>query len=301
MNENKDLPLISIGVSAYNRANYLPQCLDSLLAQTYKNCEIIVIDDGSTDNTEELMRSKYPQIKYVRQPNGGDASAKNHAAKIASGEYIVFNDSDDIFYPDAVEQLYNALKGSKNVCSYGTYQTIDADGNEQPTKHKMKSFPSGNITEALLKHIIVNNCGTLIPREIFLEFGGFDTNLKVSYDWAFFLEMAMTYNFNAVQNAVFKRRRHNSNLSSASYAKIRTVSEVFEKHISNHPELESKYQNIIKMRKADFQGKLYRQAKREKLYANAAKHAAAAWKLNRSFKNLLRMLLTLPFHYMERS
>ena len=70
-------PLITIGVSAYNRANYLPFCLDSLLAQTYPNCEIIVIDDGSSDNTRELMQTKYPQIKYVYQENAGDAAAKN--------------------------------------------------------------------------------------------------------------------------------------------------------------------------------------------------------------------------------
>ena len=69
-------PLITIGVSAYNRANYLPFCLDSLLAQTYPNCEIIVIDDGSSDNTRELMQTKYPQIKYVYQENAGDAAAK---------------------------------------------------------------------------------------------------------------------------------------------------------------------------------------------------------------------------------
>ena len=87
-----DLPLISIGVSTYNRREYLKFSLDSLLAQTYKNCEIIVIDDGSTDGTAEMMQECYPQIKYVYQANAGDAAAKNHAAALAQGEYIVFND-----------------------------------------------------------------------------------------------------------------------------------------------------------------------------------------------------------------
>jgi glycosyltransferase involved in cell wall biosynthesis len=126
----KQLPLITIGVSAYNRKDYLKLSLNSLLNQTYPNCEIIVIDDGSTDGTDAMMAEEYPQIKYVKQTNGGDASAKNHAAKIANGKYIVFNDSDDLFLPDSVERLYNALPPDGFGISYGTYQTIDAEGKE---------------------------------------------------------------------------------------------------------------------------------------------------------------------------
>ena len=100
-----DLPLLTIGVSAYNRENFLPECLDSLLAQSYPNIEIIVVDDGSVDNTKALVTEKYPQVRYIYKENGGDASAKNLAAKEAKGEFIVFNDSDDLFYPDAVESL----------------------------------------------------------------------------------------------------------------------------------------------------------------------------------------------------
>ena len=73
----KDLPLITIGVSAYNRENYLPFCLDSLLAQSYPNCEIIVVDDGSTDGTEKLMKERYPQINYFRKEN---KRGKHHGA-----------------------------------------------------------------------------------------------------------------------------------------------------------------------------------------------------------------------------
>ena len=130
MEKQNDLPLISIGVSAYNRKDYLRLSLDSLLAQTYPNCEIIVVDDGSSDGTGEMMAAEYPQIRYIYQENAGDAAAKNHAAREAHGEYIVFNDSDDLFLPDTVERLYNALpENPGNACSYVTYQTIDAEGN----------------------------------------------------------------------------------------------------------------------------------------------------------------------------
>lgn len=287
-------PLITIGVSAYNRVNYLPFCLDSLLAQTYPNCEIIVIDDGSSDNTRELMQTKYPQIKYVYQENAGDAAAKNHAAELAQGKYIVFNDSDDLFYPDTVERLYKALDPSdENACSYGTYQTIDANGKELPTKRKMTVYPSGKITKELLQHIIVNNCGTLIPLKLFKKCNCFNTELKVSYDWALFLEMSLSGTFAAVQEPVFLRRRHSSNLSSASYAKIHIVWQCFENFLSNHNDIEVQYASIVRKRRADFHRKLYREAAKENLKDKIFFHAKAAFKFEKNIKNFIALVTSL--------
>ena len=150
-------PLVTIGVATYNRKDYLRECLDSLLAQSYPACEIIVIDDGSTDGTGAMMQEKYPQIKYVYQENAGDPAAKDHAARIGTGEYIVFNDSDDVFLPDAVERLMNALPENDDLAvAYGTYITIDAEGKVMPTKRKAATYPSGRITKELLQHILVN-------------------------------------------------------------------------------------------------------------------------------------------------
>ena len=284
-------PLITIGVSAYNRANYLPFCLDSLLAQTYPNCEIIVVDDGSSDNTRELMQTKYPQIKYVYQENAGDAAAKNHAAQLAQGKYIVFNDSDDLFYPDTVERLYKALDpADENACSYGTYQPIDANGKELPTKRKMAVYPSGKITKELLQHIIVNNCGTLIPLKLFKKCNCFNTELKVSYDWALFLEMSLSGTFSAVQEPVFLRRRHSSNLSSASYAKIHIAWQVLENFLGNHKDIEVEYAPIVRKRRADFHRKLYREAVRENLKEKTVFHARAAFSLEKNIKNFIALV-----------
>ena len=156
----KRKPAVSIGASTYNRKDYLKLSLDSLLAQSYPECEIIVVDDGSSDGTGEMMAREYPQIIYVYQENAGDAAAKNHAAREASGKYIVFNDSDDLFLPQAVEKLVAALPDDDdNAVSYGTYQTIDIAGNTLPTKRKAAEFPSGRITGSLLRHILVNSTG----------------------------------------------------------------------------------------------------------------------------------------------
>ena len=145
----KEFPLVTIGVSACNRKELLRSCLESLLKQSYKNIEIIVVDDGSSDGTAEMMSAEFPQIKYIYQENSGDAAAKNHAAMLAQGKYIVYNDSDDLFLPDSVEKLYNAVKDKPNACSYGNYITIDPEGKEQPTKQKVSVYPSGKITGEL--------------------------------------------------------------------------------------------------------------------------------------------------------
>lgn len=286
-----DLPLISIGVSAYNRKDYLKLSLDSLLAQTYPNCEIIVVDDGSSDGTGEMVKECYPQVKYVYQANAGDAAAKNHAAELAQGEYIVFNDSDDLFLPDAVERLYNILKDKeKNACSYGTYITIDSAGNELPTKRKSAIYPSGNITGSLIGHILVNSTATLIPRELFLKNDGFGNIRQVAADYAFYLKLSLQCNFYAVQEPVFLRRRHDGNISNINYAKQLTVLNVLEKFLAENPGVQTQYAQEIKNRLAVLNSKLCREARKEKRFAEAKIHARKAFKLKPNLKNFCRLL-----------
>ena len=285
------LPLITIGVSTYNRREYLKLSLDSLLSQTYPACEIIVIDDGSTDGTTEMMQECYPQIKYVYQDNAGDSAAKNHAARLAKGEYIVFNDSDDLFLPDAVERLYNALPDNdRNACSYGGYITIDPAGNQLPTKRKVSEYPSGNITETLLKHIVVNCTATLMPLQLFLNNGGLGNVRQVAADYKLFLKLSLQSNFYAVQQPVFLRRRHGGNISAVSYAKQLVVLNVLEDFIAGNPEVERQFSQTLRLRRADLHNKLCREARKEKLTSEAKMHAVKAFKLKPSLKSFFRMI-----------
>lgn len=292
MTQDSKLPLISIVVPTYNRKDYLRICLQALLNQSYTNNEIIVMDDGSTDDTCEMIKSEFPQVVYFYQENAGTAAAKNNAVTKAKGQYIVFIDSDDVFLPDAVEKLFKALpEESPAACSYGHYLTIDANGVQQPTKNKVKHFPSGMILKDLLEHIIVTNCGTMIPRQLFLETGGFDCRLRVAEDYKLFLTLAAQVPFYAVAEPIYLRRRHNNNLSSANYAKIKTVFSVFDGFVTSHSELQNQYPQIIRRRYADFHNKLYREAQKEGLRKEALEHITAACRFKSSFKNLLRFLM----------
>lgn len=286
----QEYPLITIGVSTYNRKDFLQASLDSLLAQTYPNCEIIVIDDGSTDGTENMMREKYPQIQYVKKENGGDASAKNMATMLAKGEYIVFNDSDDIFLPDAVERLYKAVSTHPDSIGYGSYITIDKDGNRLSTRSKVSHLPSGRITGALIQHIVVNNCGTLFPAHLLKESSRYDTRLRCSYDYKLILELSLQCEFIPVQEPVFLRRRHSSNLSSVSYAKQKIVLDVLEEFLQKYEAELTPYKKIIRQRRADLHNKLAKAARKEGDRQRARSHLKTALQYSFTWKAFFRYL-----------
>ena len=96
-------PRISVIIPTYNRADYLPQAIDSVLTQTHHAAEIIVVDDGSTDNTREVAERYGPRVTYLTTDHGGVAHARNVGVRHASGEYLAFLDSDDLFYPYMLE------------------------------------------------------------------------------------------------------------------------------------------------------------------------------------------------------
>jgi glycosyltransferase involved in cell wall biosynthesis len=103
------MPEVSVIIPTYNSANYLTQAVDSVLAQTFRDNEILVVDDGSTDETEDVMRRYNSPVRYIRQKNGGVASARNRGIAESRGRYIAFLDADDTWYPIKLERQLAAL------------------------------------------------------------------------------------------------------------------------------------------------------------------------------------------------
>ncbi len=285
-------PLITIGVSTYNRKDYLRESLQSLLRQTLRDFEIIVVDDGSTDGTAEMVREEFPEVRYIYQENSGDAAAKNQAAAHAAGRYLVFNDSDDLFLPDALERLYAPLAAHPDDCSYGQYITIDAEGRQQQTRYKMKTYPSGHIVPELIMHVIVHNCATMMPTALFRTIGGYDATLRVGYDYKFALELATRTHLHAIPEPVFLRRRHGTNLSNANYEKIKLLLMVVEEFLNRHPEARSAHAPLVRKRLAAFHSKLAREAKKEKRSpALVRQHLRCSLREDFSLKALFRYLV----------
>lgn len=138
----QDKKLISVIVTAYNIENYLPRCMDSLLKQTYPNLEVILVDDGSTDNTAQICdeyAAKNDHIQVIHQKNGGPSAARNAGLKKAHGAYIGYVDGDDWIQPDMYENMHRACEDTGAQIAICTYRRV-GEGAEE-------IHPTGNVVE----------------------------------------------------------------------------------------------------------------------------------------------------------
>ncbi|MGB5156070.1 MAG: glycosyltransferase [Desulfobacterales bacterium] len=221
-------PEISICIPTYNRKEYLKETLKSIFDQTYSNYEIVIVDDGSTDGTEQMLKKEGFTVRYHWQKNSGDATARNKLIELARGKHITFIDSDDLLIPDAVERMADIVKReSGDVVVYGSYIGIDEHGNE--TKKSTRKLYSGHVTQYLFQDIFIHSCGSMFPKKVLDSMDGFDTSLHVCSDYDLWLRLSLKCRFFALSEPTFKRRRHSSNLSAASFNNILTELKVLER------------------------------------------------------------------------
>ena len=229
---NSIRPLVSICIPTYNRKDYLRETIQSILDQTYKDYEIVIVDDGSTDGTEQMVRALGIPVTYYWQPNGGDAAARNKLIELAKGKYISFIDSDDLLLPDAIERMVRIAEAENGkVIVYGSYYRIDKNGRIYG-RCKRRLF-SGTITKHLFKTILVHACGSLFPAKILRESPAFDTSLHICSDYDLWLRLSTKYKFIALPAPTFKRRRHETNLSMASMENCLIEYEVLKRFYEN--------------------------------------------------------------------
>ena len=184
--------LISIVIATYNRADSLGKSICSVLEQTYKTIEIIIIDDGSEDNTEEVVRNiKDPRIRYYRfNRNEGAATARNEGINMAKGEYIAFQDSDDEWLPDKLEKQLKVFEADIKTLGavYSDMQRIRKNGNTEywasPTVTE-GSIINKNELEFKVRNIGIQSA--LIKKECFNKVGRFDERLPRLIDMDLFV------------------------------------------------------------------------------------------------------------------
>ncbi|MEK7075763.1 MAG: glycosyltransferase [Patescibacteria group bacterium] len=184
-------PLVSIIIPAYNAEKYIKTTINSALKQTYQNIEIIVIDDGSTDKTKNIIQSiQDPRIIYIHQENQGQSAARNAGIKIAKGEYIALLDSDDLFLPQKIEKQVNFLEIHPDcgVCYCKIYNFFD----DRPDKLFYNPVPnySGFIFDKLLKHSVVNPLTAVLRKEHLERYGGFKDDWRRCDEQYLWLKLA---------------------------------------------------------------------------------------------------------------
>ena len=226
------MPKVSICIPTYNRKDYLKKTLESVFAQTYRDYEVVIVDDGSTDGTDQMIEeSNYP-IRYFWQKNQGEPSARNKLLELAESKYITFIDSDDLLLPCALEELMNLVEyNGSDVVAYSSYIGIDEKGTE--VKRKPHKLPSGHIAADLFEYIYVHSCGTICRKNLLEEAGGFDVSLPVCSPYALWLKLSLKYDFIPAARSTFKRRRHSGNLSAYSFANRKIELNVLEHAYQN--------------------------------------------------------------------
>lgn len=185
---------ISVVVPIYNVEKYLPKCIESIISQTYKNLEIILVDDGSTDNSGKIIdeyAKKDSRILAIHKPNGGCSSARNYALDIATGSYIAFADSDDILNEREYEVLYNLIKKHDADISFCELQTISTEEFEQYPNIELKQRKKEELfektitpAEALNLMILNSEVGNYVALKLFKKelFEGHRFADKVYYE-----------------------------------------------------------------------------------------------------------------------
>ena len=220
-------PKVSVCIPTYNRKDYLKESLKSVFAQTYKDYEVVIVDDGSTDGTEDMLKEAGYDVRYYWAEHIGQAAARNKLIELAHGEYITFLDSDDLLFPDAVRKLMDVIDSyGPDVFAYGSYIGVDENGNRIHTKqHRL---PSGNIVAELFEYIHVHSCGTMCAKIIYERGGGFDTSLRRCAVYKFLLNLSLKYKFVPADGPTYKKRRHRDNLSDRLFNSRKTELEVLE-------------------------------------------------------------------------
>jgi len=192
MNNGIDNVYFSMVIPTYNRAGLIKNTIGAVLAQEYKNFEVIVVDDGSTDNTEEVVNSiQDSRIRYYKKENQERGAARNYGAKLAKGDYINFVDSDDITYPNHLREAYNfILNNNKPVMFHLGYEIITSANKVIKRMDNLK----GDITAKLIKENFLSPIGMFLRRDIAIQFPfEIDRRLAITEDWELWLRLASRF------------------------------------------------------------------------------------------------------------
>ncbi len=204
-------PKVSIVIPVYNGSNYLREAIDSAIAQTYKNVEVIVVNDGSNDGgkTEKIAGSYENRIRYLSKKNGGVASALNKGIRHMSGVYFSWLSHDDVYYPEKIQKHIKYLqeRESKNIVTYCDYEFIGEGSNvKRPSSINPKYLE--NVYLAILSTCI-GGCSLLIPKTCFEKVGLFNEQMQMTQDNEMWLRIAKAgFSFEYLPEVLLQSRLH---------------------------------------------------------------------------------------------
>lgn len=229
-------PEVSIIIPTFNRAHSLPQAVESVLQQDFKEVEVIIIDDASSDDTQKIVRSyKDPRIKYIRlDKNLGAAAARNAGIFVSKGKYIAFQDSDNVWMEGKLKkqmEMFTQLPDRVGVL-YSSILRI--------SKNKREFFPdfqdklkTGNIHAELLKRNFIDLCAAVVRRKCFYVSGMFDEELPCYQDWELWIRFSRDFEFYFLDEVHATAYYSEDSISINPYKQIDALRQILQKHQSD--------------------------------------------------------------------
>jgi glycosyltransferase involved in cell wall biosynthesis len=209
---------VSVIVPAFNAGAYISETIDSALRQTHRDLEVVVVDDGSTDDTSERLRAFGDRISVYRQPNRGVAAARNHGASVASGEWLAFLDADDVWLPTKLERQLGCVRGAM---IYSDRLNIGARGDLAEIQSEVTPMHEGDLfLPLLLEGNFITASSVLLRRDLFVALGGFFEPLRGTEDWDLWVRIAAAgHPIGLVREPLLQYRFHAQGISR-NYAKM---------------------------------------------------------------------------------
>lgn len=233
-----DRPLVSVVIATYNMGQYLADAIRSVLEQSRPNLELLVIDDGSTDNTREVVDSFEgdTRLRYHWQPNLGQARAKNVGIGLACGRFIAFCDADDLWTTDKLERQLPAFDDCGRVAVvYSRNRKVDADGLPLASPYNSTHLPSGQVTQQLFIENFISFGTAVIRRSCLEDVGVFDEAQRMGIDWDLWLRLSTKYEFRYVDAVTYLYRIWPGQISRNWQGRYEHAFRIMERFVAEHP------------------------------------------------------------------
>jgi len=236
----REKPSVSVVIATYNRANFLPETIDSVLNQRFQDFELIVVDDGSTDNSREVLRRYEPRVRYIYQENHGPSAARNLGVRHAKGAWIAIQDSDDLCAPEHLAALHGYVQSHPEcgmVFGNGGYLG-GKEHNRETIVPRDKSRRLARDGVRLVDHFersIVRLQASLISKRCYDALGGHDESLWLCMDLDLSFRLFMSYPVAYIDQVVFLYRRHPGNISRNEELRTLENIRVIEKLLKEYP------------------------------------------------------------------
>lgn len=239
---------VSVIIPNYNAGNYILKCIDSVINQTYKNIEIIIIDDGSTDNSWEIIKeleSKYSNIVSIKQNNMNAAIARNKGIEVATGEYFLFLDSDDILFPDSISILVSNIENDKSDLCVGNFSSVSEN---EEFVYKYEVNKELKMKENNNYFLVPNPSNKLFKKDIIDKNNIYFGNVRIGQDLNFYIKyLLFAKKISYVNETIYAWRKVSTSMTNQSNFRFFDIVESIEdikKFYKINNKLES-YSNII--------------------------------------------------------